>query len=188
MITLKDFESFRKGDKLAFKKIFDTFYKGLFLFAQKYVAESDLAEDFVQEVFVKLWETRETIKESSTIKAFLYVSVRNKALNYFRHQKIVEQYQKEMVLEKSEEFFFKNQLIEEETYRLLLNSIEQLPDQTQKVCIMSMNGIQNAQIAEELELTVSTIKYHKQQAISILKKQLKDHLYLIPLLTSLLDL
>lgn len=188
MINLNDLKSYQKGDRHAFKKIFDAFYKGLFLFAQKYVTESDIAEDIVQEVFVKLWEKRDTIKESSSVKAFLYVSVRNKALNHFRHQKIVNEHQKEMVHEKSGDLFFKNHLIEEETYRLLLDSINLLPEQTQKVCIMSMNGVQNAQIAEEMELSSSTVKYHKKQAITILKEKLKDHLYLLPIVSQLLDM
>jgi RNA polymerase sigma-70 factor (ECF subfamily) len=188
MVTSEQFQAFRKGDKRAFKTIFDTFYKGLFLFAQKYVSDTDVAEDLVQEIFVKLWEKRETIEDGSTIKAFLYVSVRNKAMNHFRHQKIVQEHQKEMIELKSQESFFKNQLIEEETYRLLIDSIEQLPEQTRKVCVLSMNGVKNAQIAEELDLSTSTVKYHKKQAISILQERLKEHLYLIPLIMHLIDL
>ena len=188
MFEPQDFKAFQKGDRLAFKKIFDTFYKGLFLFAQKYITESDTAEDLVQEVFVMLWEKYDTIEDLSTLKAFLYVSVRNKALNHFRHQKIVAEHQKEVIHAKSEESFFKNHLIEEETYRLLLDSIEQLPEQTKKVCMMSMNGIQNAHIAEELELSTSTVKYHKKQALSILRERLKDHIYLLPIIAHLLDI
>ncbi|MCT4602297.1 MAG: RNA polymerase sigma-70 factor [Marinifilum sp.] len=173
---------------MEFKKIFDTFYKGLFLFAQKYIAECDVVEDIVQEIFIKLWEKRDTIENTSAVKAFLYIGVKNKALNYFRHQKIVQKYQKEMIQLKSQESFFKNHLIEEETYRLLLQSIKQLPEQTRKVCILSMNGVKNAQIAEQLDISTSTVKYHKKQAITILQGKLKDHLYLIPIIIRLMGL
>ncbi|MRT94728.1 RNA polymerase sigma-70 factor [Ancylomarina sp. 16SWW S1-10-2] len=188
MLSPKDFKSFRKGDRKAFKLIFDTFHKPLIIFATKYVNDADLAEDLVQEIFVKLWEKRKTIENSITIKAFLFTSVKNRALNHFRHLKVVDVHQKEMIQSKSEESFFKNHLIEEETYRLLIQAIHSLPDQTRKVCTLSMNGVKNAQIAEELNLSTSTVKYHKNKAITILRAKLKDHLFLLPLLPFFFDL
>ncbi|RXQ90972.1 RNA polymerase sigma-70 factor [Ancylomarina salipaludis] len=188
MFTSQDFDLFRKGDRQAFKCIFDTFYKALLIFAKKYVQDNDLAEDLVQEVLVKLWEKRRTIEDASTIKAFLYMSVKNKALNHLRHQKVINAHQKEILQDKSNELFFKNHLIEEETYRLLIQAIESLPEQTRKVCALSMNGAKNAQIAEELDLSTSTVKYHKNQALSILRERLKNQLFLLPLLAYLLDL
>lgn len=188
MFTPQDFYLFRNGDRQAFKCIFDTFYKALLIFAKKYVQEHDLAEDLVQDVLVKLWEKRKTIEDASTIKAFLYMSVKNKAINHFRHQKIVDVHQKEMIQTKSEESFFKNHLIEEETYRMLVQAIGDLPDQTQKVCTLSMNGVKNAQIAEELNLSTSTVKYHKNKALNILRERLKNQIFLLPLLPYFLDL
>lgn len=188
MITPEDFDLFRNGDRKAFKIIFETFYKSLHIFAVKYVNDSDLAEDMVQEVFVKLWEKRKTIVDVLTIKAFLYMSVKNKALNFFRHQKVIDTHRKEMLNDKSNEFFFKNHLIEEETYRLLFQAVESLPEQTRKVCKLSMNGAQNAQIAEELNLSTSTVKYHKTQALNILKKRLEKQLFLLPMLVQLIEL
>ncbi|MGQ1910590.1 RNA polymerase sigma-70 factor [Marinifilum sp. RC60d5] len=188
MITPKDFESFKKGNRSVFKQIFDAFYKGLLIFAKNFVQESDVAEDLVQEVFVKLWEKRETIENPTTIKAFLYVSVRNRALNHFRRNKLIKQYQQEEIQKKSSEYFFKNQLIEEETYRMLLQAVDELNGQTKNVCLMSLHGVQNAQIAEELNLSTSTVKYHKNKALEILRTRLKDHIFLLPILAQLLDL
>ncbi|NOU62078.1 RNA polymerase sigma-70 factor [Marinifilum caeruleilacunae] len=188
MITPRDFESFKKGNRVVFKQIFDTFYKGLLIFARNFVQESDVAEDLVQEIFVKLWEKRETIENPTTIKAFLYVSVRNRALNHIRRSKIIQEHQKEEIQFKSSESFFKNQMIEEETYRMLLQAVDELEGQTKKVCVMSMNGVQNAQIAEELNLSTSTVKYHKTKAFDILRSRLKDHIFLLPILAQLLDL
>ena len=188
MITPENFKLFRKGDRKVFKLIFETFYKPLHIFAVKYVKDINLAEDIVQEVFVKLWEKRETLVDALTVKAFLYMRIKNKALNHFRHQKVIDAHQKEMLEDKSSELFFKNHLIEEETYRLLLQAVESLPEQTRKVCVLSMNGAQNAQIAEELDLSTSTVKYHKNQALSILKKRLEKQLFLLPLLAQLVDL
>ncbi len=188
MMHIQDFQYFQSGDRQAFKKIFDTFYKALFLFAQKYIKEIDAAEDLVQEVFVKLWEKRETIDDLSTLKSFLYVSVRNQAFNHLRHSKLIDQHKEEVKYKILGESFFKNHLIEEETHRLLLQAISELPLQSQRVCTMSMNGVKNAVIAEELKISISTVKYHKNQILSTLRDRLKDHLYLLPLFIILLDL
>lgn len=188
MMHIQDFQYFQSGDRQAFKKIFDTFYKALFLFAQKYIKEIDAAEDLVQEVFVKLWEKRETIDDLSTLKSFLYVSVRNQAFNHLRHRKLIDQHKEEVKYKILGESFFKNHLIEEETHRLLLQAISELPLQSQRVCTMSMNGVKNAVIAEELKISISTVKYHKNQILSTLRDRLKDHLYLLPLFIILLDL
>ncbi len=187
MIKLNDSEDSLKVDKQVFKKIFDSFYKGLILFAKKYVIDPDLAEDIVQEVFVMLWEKRVDMKNIDAVKSLLYASVRNKALNHFRHQKVIDRHHEEMKQELSQEFFFKNHLIEEETYRLVLQAITELPEQSQKVCVMSINGVKNAQIAEELEITTSTVKYHKTKVISTLKSRLSNHVYLLLLLINLID-
>ncbi|MCT4586484.1 MAG: RNA polymerase sigma-70 factor [Carboxylicivirga sp.] len=187
MINTEDFNSFKKGDKRLFKQVFDSFYKGLFLFARKYIASDSEVEDLLQEVFVMLWEKKDQLADAMSLKAFLYVSVRNKALNKLRHQKVVDEHQKEMLLNLSGEAFYKENLIEEETYRLLLNAIDTLPVQTRRVCQMVMNGARNVDIAEELEISKHTVKYHKQQAFSVLREKLSDYVYVLPILIALFE-
>ncbi|WP_372753091.1 RNA polymerase sigma-70 factor [Labilibaculum sp.] len=188
MICSKDLTDLKNGDKLAFEKIFELYYRSLVVFAQKYVIKIELAEDLVQEVFVKFWEKRNSIKDVETLKAFLYISVRNKSLNELRHQKNVEKYEREMIAIKSEESFFSNHLIEEETSRLVFQAVNKLPEQTRVVFNMSLSGIKNAQISEELNLSISTVKYHKMKAVLSLRQQLKTSFYVLAAYIQLFDL
>ncbi|BDD07592.1 DNA-directed RNA polymerase sigma-70 factor [Fulvitalea axinellae] len=182
MLTLDDFESFKKGDRRAFKKVFEAFHKSLVLFARKYSDETGVAEDCVQEVFVKIWETRKRIKDFQTFKGLLYVSVRNRALNMSRSAKVADSHAYEFFRERYAESYFKNHLIEEETSRLLLQAIENMPAQTREVCQMSMRGVKNAEIAERMDISVNTVKYHKKKASEMLRESMEDQYYLLALL------
>jgi len=187
MITINVFNDFKSGKLEAFKLVFDSYYKTLFLFSKKYISDESEIEDLLQEVFTMLWEKKATLNNVMSVKAFLYVSVRNRALNIIRHQKVVEEHQQDMFRELAGESFYRNNLIEEETYRILISAINELPSQTQKVCRMVMNGTRNVDIAEELKISTSTVKYHKQQAFSILKKKLVNHIFVLPLLMALFE-
>lgn len=187
MFTNNDFIAFKQGNEQAFKAIFDCYYKGLFFFAKKYLADDSEVEDLLQEVFRMLWEKKATLKDALALKTFLYVSTRNRALNIIRHNKIVTEHQNEFIAKVGDLSYFKNQLIEEETYRLLINAINELPAQSQKVCKMLMNGARNVEIAEVLGITTSTVKYHKQQAFSILREKLGEQILILPVLVALFE-
>jgi RNA polymerase sigma-70 factor (ECF subfamily) len=66
-----------KLDEKAFDYIFDTYYTGLCIFANKYVEDIDLAEDIVQELFVKIWVKRGQININNSLKSYLFQSVNN---------------------------------------------------------------------------------------------------------------
>lgn len=101
-----------------FKEILDRFYVPLCYFAYHYVEDKELAEDIVQECFIKLWEIHSRFQYIHQVKKFLYTSIRNKAINEIEHNKVVHAYQK-MILDKKSELFFHDHLIEEETYLIL---------------------------------------------------------------------
>jgi RNA polymerase sigma factor (sigma-70 family) len=67
-----------------------------------------------------------------------------------------------------------NLIIEEETHRLIYNAINELPAQCRKVLLLSINGLKNNDIAQELDITVNTVKTQKKIAYKQLKIMLKD--------------
>lgn len=80
------FERIKNGDEKAFDDIFDTYYAGLCVFANKYVEDIDLAEDIVQELFIKMWVKREQLNVNSSLKSYLFQSVNNSAIKRKRKQ------------------------------------------------------------------------------------------------------
>ena len=71
-----------------FRNLFIDYYPSLISFALYYVGDKTIAEDLVQEVFVKLWETRERWSAVDDFSAYVYQMVRFKCFNYLRAEKI----------------------------------------------------------------------------------------------------
>ena len=74
----------RAGDRLAFKHLFELYFAPLCRFVHLYIKKPEAAEDIVLDIFTGFWEKRETLQIQVTIKAYLFQSARNRALNYLR--------------------------------------------------------------------------------------------------------
>lgn len=166
-----------------FRKLFDSFYVPLCMFANKYVDDNQLSADIVQECFIKLWQIRADFLFLHQVKSFLYTAVRNKALNEIEHSKIVNEYA-EKIIEKKKDSFFHDHMIEEETYRIVTAAIDQLPKQMKAIMYLALEGHSNSDIAGELGVSVDTVKSLKKIAYKKLRVLLNDYYYLIPLIIS----
>src|SRR5699024_2927378 len=71
----------RKGNENSFRKIYLKYHKQLFRVALKYLRSKSLAEDAVHDVFVNLWDNREKLKSSGSLKGFLFTATKNHVLN-----------------------------------------------------------------------------------------------------------
>ena len=73
------------GTRLDFKQVFDQYFNSLVLFADRYLGEREESESLVQDTFLALWENRLEFPDELSVKAYLYSTVRNKALNVLKH-------------------------------------------------------------------------------------------------------
>lgn len=161
-----------------FKELLDQFYIPLCHFAFHYLEDEGITEDIVQDCFVKLWEVRSGFQYLHQVKSFLYTSIRNRSINELEHNKVVNAYQKR-ILDKSSELFFHDHLIEEETYRILHNAINKLPNKTKQIMQLSLKGMNNSEIAENLSISKETVHSLKKSAYKKLRIYLKEFYYLI---------
>jgi len=109
--------------------------------------------------------------------------VKNSCINYLKKESLKSRY-----LESSDkEIFenFKNTILEEETYRILYQAINELPEQSAKIMKLTLDGLQNQEISERLGVSVNTVKTLKYNSIKKLRSQLKDFYYIIPLFLGL---
>jgi RNA polymerase sigma-70 factor (ECF subfamily) len=180
----KLFDQVRTGDQSAFELLFSIYFARLNDFAKNVVRDGMISQDIVQEVFVKVWETREEI-ESINLEAFLFRLVRNRCIDYIKHLKVVNnRMQKIQIISKYEELyridFIGNEpyvLIEEELKIKIEKTILSLPERCREVFILSrMDGLKNREIAEKLEINVKNVERHLGRALQSFRKNFSEEL------------
>lgn len=171
------FVSFQKGDEGIFRFYYEKYFHALCLWVLRIIKEETLMHDIVQEAFVSLWKSREQIESEVHLKMFLYQVVRYRCLNYLKNKKIEEKYiQNYLALE--EEACFEQIVVEEEVYRLVIQEIQNLPNEQRRVVELHLEGKNNPEIAEMMQVSVNTVKTHKARARKTLKNKL-DNLFII---------
>ena len=89
-------QQLREGNESAFESVFRQYFKVLVVYAKKYVQDFDLAQDIAQEVFAGFYERRESVSIHTSLKSFLYTSVRNKCLDELKKNQIHDKH-KDMI-------------------------------------------------------------------------------------------
>lgn len=161
-------------------------YKARFVFfAKMYVRDEFVAEDIVVDSLLYYWENKENLSHQSNIPAYVLTIVKNKCLNYLRHERtredIVKQLQDQnvwelqlriMTLEACEPEF----LFSEELRKIATETIDSLPSLSKEIFIRSRYENQsNKEIAEALGLSIKSIEYHITKTLKILRKMLIDY-------------
>ena len=165
--TSIDINGLIRGNEKSFQILFINYYSVLVSFAMKYLESQDVAEDIVQDVFVKIWESREKLGEIDNLSAYLYQMVRFKSFNYLRAEKIRQDATKSFAEELDE--IEMNEYIKNETFRIVMQN---LPSGSRNVFSRAIQGYSAKEIAEELGIAVETVKKQKQIARRILKEKL----------------
>jgi RNA polymerase sigma-70 factor (family 1) len=161
--------NFQHGDKESYQSIFSVLYPLMCLFSRKFIKNYDDVEDITQEAFIELWNERAKFESFEQIKAFLYVSIKNKCLNYLKHQNIKEKYSQTILFEQDQHF--ENFVIEAEVINQLNNAINNLPEQRRLIMQLSIQGLSNNEIAENMQISINTVKLHKKIAYKELRNK-----------------
>lgn len=172
----------KEGDEKAFKLIFNSFYPRLYVFSLNYLKDSAVAEEIVGDVFVKLWEKRKEIDKIINLKSYLYMMVRNASIDHLKNKHIHKNVLFETV-EHDSHTVMNEFVIEEEVHSLLFKALEALPKKCKRVFELScIEGLKYKDIAEDLQISINTVKSQRTRAIKLLKLQLKDYSFLYALL------
>lgn len=169
-----------------FDKIYVLYYSRMFRFAKEYVLFDEDAENIVQDVFLLLWEKREVLDIQISLVSYLFALVKNKSLDYLRHKVIADEYKQELSAKLTAlELLNYSFTSDEEIEQILMTAINKLPERCRQVFLKSrIEGKKNREIANELNLTISTVENQMTIALRKLRVELKDYL---PLLLFLLD-
>lgn len=178
------FHKVRQNDMVAFERLFKKLYPRLKDFAEKVIKNSDIADDIVQEVFIKVWEKRKQI-DAVNIEAFFFRVLRNQCITHIKHVKVIENVKVRInILREAEELyridFIRNEpyiLVEKELEQEIETTLKKLPEKCREVFIMSrIDGLKNREIAEKLQINIKNVERHITRALKTFRLQFGDKL------------
>jgi len=167
----------KAGDRESFNQVFRHYYSPMVRFCIRYVADSDIASEIVQDLFVKLWSNREKISFNTSFESYMLTSVRNSAITYINKERAHNEAHLRVFSDESDntdpsETLQSNNL--EESYRQILKD---MPDKRREVFLASRyDGLKYSEIAEKLGISQKTVEAQMTAAIKQLKDGLKPYL------------
>jgi RNA polymerase sigma-70 factor (ECF subfamily) len=168
----------RNNDKIVFDYIFNYYYSGLCTYSLKYISNKTTVEDIVQDFFVSLWGKGNQLNIKTSLKSYLFTSVKNRCLDYLKHNKIKEKFSLLSINESgSSDDCGYNMYIEIELRVAFSAALEKLPPRCREIFELSrFVGLKNQEIAEKLNISRRTVEIQISQALKILRIELKDFL------------
>lgn len=161
------------------EQIFRTYYSRLCHFAWQMVHDADQAEDIVQDAFANFWNNRHAVADDEiAIKNYLYSTVRNACFNISRHAKVEDRYlqlNREDVVEESAVLA---NIIRAEVMDEVYKIVRTMPQGCQDVFRLGyLEGLSNLKIAEQLNISVNTVKTQKQRGLKIIRGKLNPEFF-----------
>lgn len=175
----------KEGRDKAYEFIYNYQYPILCHIAEQYVHDVFLAETIVSDVIFHVWEIRDSLNIQTSIRSYLAQSVRNRCINYLKSQ--VQQ--RELVLDKGNitdlplvkyiqsDDYPLGRLLSDELEDQISEAINRLPEESRRVfCMSRFEGKKNQEIANELGISINTVKYHMKRALAMLQEDLHKYL------------
>ena len=169
----------KKGDVVAFDNIYEMYSKRLFGFVLRYVKQKEDAEGIVQEVFIKIWETRNKIDIYSSFDSFIFTIAYNTTISLLRKRISEHKYQER--LNSVQQITEANEVIDEiyfkEINTQLLLLLDKLTPRQKEIFQLSRDeGLTHEQIAKKLEISVNTVKNHLVSTLAFIKSHIDKYL------------
>jgi RNA polymerase sigma-70 factor (ECF subfamily) len=165
-----------KDKDSSLEELFNYYYPRLFNFSKSFLKIEDGINDIIQEVFVKIWQNRKSIKNTATFNSYIFTITRNLLLNELRsrlkNQNIKEEIRKLSVVS---EYSLLEQIEYQDLKNKVDNIVNELPERQKEIFILSrIEGLSHKEIAEKLKISTKTVEYHITLTVKSLKKELKN--------------
>lgn len=164
-------KSLYERNQNAFRYLYEQYFSKLTLFAESYLYDKEEAKDLVQDLFFHIWDHADSLVVKTSLKAYLFISLRNRCLNVLRERKIRDDHN-DKLLEAQLFAGVENVEIDEDVERRLQNALNALPEKCREIILLKVvEGKKNKEIASQLGLAEATVKTQVQRAYRILREQ-----------------
>lgn len=180
--------SLQSGDNQAYKYIYDHHYVLLCKIAYEFLKDDFLAESIVDDIIFHLWEKRDTLEITTSLRSYLVQAVRNRCINYLNLEREKREVRFSVIDQQNEwleNAFYSDdyplgRLLEDELEQEIKKAIDRLPEECKTVFHKSrFEEKRYEQIAEELGISINTVKYHIKNAIARLSTDLNKYLLIL---------
>jgi RNA polymerase sigma-70 factor (ECF subfamily) len=175
------------GNHTAFEILFKTYSQRLIYFSRRYVLDKQIAENIVQDVFLRIWQNKGNLDPAKNIQSYLFTAVKNESLKQLRHLSVEKQQQENVsrlsVVELNpDEAIDKNELTGE-----LNKALNNLPLKCREIFTMSrFDQLKYSEIADILGISIKTVETQMGRALKKLREQLAHLISIILFLMILL--
>lgn len=170
--------SLKNGDERAFTALYKLYWSKVYNFSRLYLSSIAEVEEIVQQVFVKVWETRDFLREDEHFKGYLFIITRNLIFNQFRKSFNEKAYRLTVLEASLESYNIEDELNAADLKEFIQRLVCELPPRQQEVFKMSRDAhLTYKEIASRLNISEKTVERHINEAIKFLKKNIL--LYLI---------
>ncbi|MDR1336682.1 MAG: RNA polymerase sigma-70 factor [Tannerella sp.] len=170
------FMQLQHGEKKAYRELFVRYYSPLCEYAFRYVQEVE-AEEIVQDLMMYIWETHGEMVIETSLKSYLFTSVKHRCLNALKRKACQEQAHEQLYEKLKDQFEEPDYYLTDDLSDKIDASIRELPDSYRETFELSRFGeLPNARIAQQLNVSVKTVEYRIAQSLKILRVKLKDYL------------
>jgi len=166
-----------QGSEPAFTLLFNRYKHKLYSYLLSLTASPEIAEDIIQDTFLKLWKNRSSMKTIDHLGAYLYKTTRNFAINALKRMSketiILSKLQSQQNRTNAKT---DDTLVVKEVEQLLHQTIQNLPPQQKLIYTLSREqGLKHEDIAHQLHLSSSTVRNHMVQALRTIRKKIEPH-------------
>ncbi len=165
-------QSLQKGNVAAFDSLFEIYSPKLYGFALKYFKNEENAEELVQEVFVKVWENRQSLKSEHSFKSYLFTIALNQIRKYFNKKAVALRYIES--LQHNPEFLEQSSTNDyESVLSQIYLIIDRMPPRRREIFIKSkLEGKSAKEVAAELNISTGTVDNQVSEALRFIRSQL----------------
>lgn len=170
----------KASDRSAYARVFEALYEPLFRYVRSITKEAASARDVTQDVFIRLWEVRESLDPDQSLEAYLYRMARNRAYNHERRQQTRTE-KEDAIREQSSAQPAAPELPDAHTDAQRLDDrlqrwIEELPDRQREALTLSRyEGLSHETIAEVMDISPRTVNNHIVRALKHLRGRLRAY-------------
>ena len=175
----------KNGDRAVFHEIYLVYYQPLYALALRYLKKESLAEDAVQDIFLKMWEHREHVDAHLSFKGFLFTSMKNYLLNAIRKHKneilkhATYTQNKEIAINNTE-----NDIHYAQSQHWVEKGLNRLSTKKKEILTLSLyEGLSNQEIAHKLHLSEHTVRSQISQSNKLLRTYLEKVMALLSFFT-----